>query len=994
MESYVKNQVKFLLLFICFAIMILSSGLLIGCSGKKDANDMVNISKDGNVWYVEGFAPTQETFGNLGDMFLDSSTYNIYRKDDMGWEFVGNIKGSDGQKGDKGNTGWKGENGDEIQLDVTDSNIIWRYENSSSWNVLISLEALKGNTGDSAREIELQSNGSEIQWRYVAKAGEADFGWNNLVSIDALTMIGGDGKSAYEVATKNGFEGSEVEWLASLKGQRGAIWHIENTAPINGYDATVGDLYLDTSNYKIYQLTASGWADLGSIKGTSPIIEINDAGYWVINGQATEVVADQTKGEVVGDILAYNYLETAYFSGKKITIVGDSITNGVGATNKNTTSYTALLQSRLGVVVENLGLNGTTLCDGVIGSDKTSVTSRISDVKNYSKQTDYFIIQLGVNDWIRSVDARIYMGALGSDNTNTIYGALNVYAKTLSKKFAGTNTKVIFLTPIICKSVVGTYDPNVNNKLGYSMRDICNAIIETANLYDINVLDLNIESGIYYTSESSNNVSQYMKDIVHPNDAGHEKIADAIINYLQNNLTYVKRTSVKSVTLNFYSPENGGIKYQSNFVVEGGKFKVPNCPKQKSDSIFKYWTDSLQNIYLPGDIITVDERTTLNANYVDEKVELAVNHIVAGEELETEDLSLDYSGEINRENNKLITKDLSSIKFNMSYGLVPTFYKDKDLTEKLELTTVYFEGDTPTVYVYWETDVSWFVVENGVITGKTENFPVNYDQSNAVEKLVFPRYSSDGSLITSINSGAFFLNQEYSTGTGSSKTIGSRVFTQTTDIYFPEGYSSIQGAFFLTARGSVNTTGYTPLTITIPSTLTSITEQAFGNLNVKEFVISDSNTAYSDASGTGSNSNLKGMWLNKEETKLYRYVDRYVESVAQTSYDLPDSITTWGQFVFYGNKTLKSLTISANLTSVIGSNTLAFMSNLTSLTIEGEVESKISTLKNSIGQMETFIQNGSIYVKDVEDQTYLKGLLEADQSGIYENLLEKVFVLE
>lgn len=34
-------------------------------------------------------------------------------------------------------------------------------------------------------------------------------------------IIGKDGYSAYEVAVKNGFEGSEVEWLASLKGEPG-----------------------------------------------------------------------------------------------------------------------------------------------------------------------------------------------------------------------------------------------------------------------------------------------------------------------------------------------------------------------------------------------------------------------------------------------------------------------------------------------------------------------------------------------------------------------------------------------------------------------------------------------------------------------------------------------------------------------------------------------------------------------------------------------------
>ena len=32
---------------------------------------------------------------------------------------------------------------------------------------------------------------------------------------------GKEGKSAYEVAVKNGFSGTEAEWLASLKGEKG-----------------------------------------------------------------------------------------------------------------------------------------------------------------------------------------------------------------------------------------------------------------------------------------------------------------------------------------------------------------------------------------------------------------------------------------------------------------------------------------------------------------------------------------------------------------------------------------------------------------------------------------------------------------------------------------------------------------------------------------------------------------------------------------------------
>lgn len=65
---------------------------------------------------------------------------------------------------------------------------------------------------------------------------------------------GSNGKSAYEIAVDNGFVGTEQEWLESLKGE-------------DGKDAT------------------------------APTVEIDDGGYWVINGKATNVLAVGVNGE-------------------------------------------------------------------------------------------------------------------------------------------------------------------------------------------------------------------------------------------------------------------------------------------------------------------------------------------------------------------------------------------------------------------------------------------------------------------------------------------------------------------------------------------------------------------------------------------------------------------------------------------------------------------------------------------------------------------------
>lgn len=41
------------------------------------------------------------------------------------------------------------------------------------------------------------------------------------ITAGAVTVKGKDGASAYEVAVKNGYQGTESEWLASLKGDPG-----------------------------------------------------------------------------------------------------------------------------------------------------------------------------------------------------------------------------------------------------------------------------------------------------------------------------------------------------------------------------------------------------------------------------------------------------------------------------------------------------------------------------------------------------------------------------------------------------------------------------------------------------------------------------------------------------------------------------------------------------------------------------------------------------
>ena len=116
---------------------------------------------------------------------------------------------------------------------TTDTGHLWVWGDDGSWHDLGKVVGPEGPQGLSAYEVWEQSNpgGTELEY-YEAIKGEkgddgADFTYDDFTSdqLDALKgdqgETGEDGKSAYELAAENGFPGTEVEWIASLKGEKG-----------------------------------------------------------------------------------------------------------------------------------------------------------------------------------------------------------------------------------------------------------------------------------------------------------------------------------------------------------------------------------------------------------------------------------------------------------------------------------------------------------------------------------------------------------------------------------------------------------------------------------------------------------------------------------------------------------------------------------------------------------------------------------------------------
>ena len=241
-------------------------------------------------------------------------------------------------------------------------------------------------------------------------------------------------------------------------------------------------------------------------------------------------------------------LASDYFEGKSIVCVGDSITYGSGA-KKNVNDYVTVLGKLLGGAnMTKKALAGSVLSTG---GHKTCNIYQLDSIPAYP---DVVTIYMGVNDWDhgRNGNGEYYydLGELGCADTTTIYGAAKMWCDRVEELRAQpeyANSKFIFITPTITSwnlsmgNIKDDWNQTKTNIHGFTLRHVCNAIMETCAEYNIPVLDLNLYSGLYYISEDNNNVENTYYDGIHPNPAGHNMIAEAIAEFLLDNYTIQER---------------------------------------------------------------------------------------------------------------------------------------------------------------------------------------------------------------------------------------------------------------------------------------------------------------------------------------------------------------------------------------------------------------------------------------------------------------------
>lgn len=205
----------------------------------------------------------------------------------------------------------------------------------------------------------------------------------------------------------------------------------------------------------------------------------------------------------------------------KINFLGDSITEGVGA-SEPTKSYVSQVAKLTGADCRNYGIGGTRIARQQNPSEEArhdrDFCMRVDEM---DEDADVVVVFGGTNDFGHG-DAPF--GEFSDRTVNTYYGALHTLFTSLIEKY--TTSKIVVLTPLHRLT-----ENEPNPATGLVLKNYVEALREVAEYYSLPLLDLYKESGI------QPNVPiikfTFMPDGLHPNDAGHKILAEKIVTFLK-----------------------------------------------------------------------------------------------------------------------------------------------------------------------------------------------------------------------------------------------------------------------------------------------------------------------------------------------------------------------------------------------------------------------------------------------------------------------------
>ncbi len=213
--------------------------------------------------------------------------------------------------------------------------------------------------------------------------------------------------------------------------------------------------------------------------------------------------------------------------GKKAVFLGDSITQGVGASSASQI-YLNLLAAKAELCeAKNYGISGTRIARQQTGSgEPTFDLDYCRRVEDLDVDADIVVVFGGTNDYGHG-DAPL--GTPADRTPDTFWGACHYLMNRLVERY--WNKTIVIMTPL---HRIGEENLRMDRKPEdrAPLRTYVDIIRTVAEWYSLPVLDLYKESGIQPAVPVIQ--QNYCPDGLHPNDAGHARMADKLYSFLVN----------------------------------------------------------------------------------------------------------------------------------------------------------------------------------------------------------------------------------------------------------------------------------------------------------------------------------------------------------------------------------------------------------------------------------------------------------------------------
>lgn len=213
--------------------------------------------------------------------------------------------------------------------------------------------------------------------------------------------------------------------------------------------------------------------------------------------------------------------------GKKINFLGDSITEGAGASTPDKCFVSLMKKYNNLEEARNYGIGGTRIARQSEMNDVPADNDFNMRWDKMDPDADIIVVFGGTNDYAHG---QASLGTPDDTDVYTFYGAVHHLCYMLTKTYP--EKTVVFITPLHRHNELGegTWKPEGVEQR--PLKEYVYAIKEVCQRFSIPVCDM-YSQGLMH----GNNWTwcrEYMPDGLHPNDKGYEILAKRLSSFLKN----------------------------------------------------------------------------------------------------------------------------------------------------------------------------------------------------------------------------------------------------------------------------------------------------------------------------------------------------------------------------------------------------------------------------------------------------------------------------